>query len=92
MLEALDVHAWTNHRYLIAGDDSWIMYNQTPPRMWALDRNHVHAIVRLCHQSRKTMATAFSGVSGFGLVKILTEGTKRSSGYFKDEVLRQIDE
>jgi hypothetical protein len=66
------------------------MYDPTPSRMWALDRDHVDAIVRPSHQSRKTMVTVFFGASGIGLVKILPEGTKLTSGYFKDEVLRQI--
>jgi histone-lysine N-methyltransferase SETMAR len=38
------------------------------------------------------MVTSFFGVNGIGLVKILPEGTKLTSGYFKDEVLRQIYE
>jgi hypothetical protein len=89
MLEALDVHAQTNSRYLMTGDQSWMMDDQTPSRMWALDRDHVDAIVRSRHQSRKTMVTAFFRVNGIGLVKILPGSTKRTSGYFKDEVLRQ---
>jgi Ca2+-dependent lipid-binding protein len=92
MLEALDVHAQTTCRYLMTGDESWMMYDQTPSRMWALDRDHVDAIVRSRHQSRKTMVTAFFGVNGIGLVKIRPEGTKLRSGYFKDEVLLQIDD
>jgi hypothetical protein len=38
------------------------------------------------------MLTAFFGVNGIGLVKILSEGTKLTLGYFKDEILRQIYE
>jgi hypothetical protein len=38
------------------------------------------------------MVTAFFGVNGIGLLKILPEGTKLASGYFRDEVLRQIHE
>jgi hypothetical protein len=92
MLEALDVHAQTNFRYLMRGDESWMMHDQTPSRMWALNRGHVDAIVRPSHQSRKTMVTAFFGVNGIGLVKILPEGMKLTSRYFKDEILRQIYE
>jgi hypothetical protein len=64
--------------------------DQTPSRIWTLDRDHVDAVVRSSHQSRKTMVTAFFGVDDIGLVKILPDGTKLTSGYFKDEVLRQI--
>jgi histone-lysine N-methyltransferase SETMAR len=38
------------------------------------------------------MVTALFGVNGIGLVKILPEGTRLASGYFKDEVLRQISD
>jgi hypothetical protein len=66
--------------------------DQTPSRMWALDRDHVDAIVRPSHQGRKTMVTAFFGVNDIGLVLILPEAMKLTLGYFKDEVLRQISE
>jgi hypothetical protein len=33
MLEALDIHAQTNYRYLMTVDESWMMYDQTPSRM-----------------------------------------------------------
>jgi hypothetical protein len=38
------------------------------------------------------MVMAFFEVNDIGLVKILPEGTKRTSGHFKDEVLRLIYE
>jgi AcrR family transcriptional regulator len=92
MLEALDVHAQMNYRYLMTGDESRMMYGQTPSRMWALDRDHVEAIVRPGHQSGKRMVRAFFRVNAIDLVMILPEGMKLTSRYLKDEVLWKIYE
>jgi hypothetical protein len=35
MPEALDVHARTNYQYLITGNESWMMSDQMPSKMWA---------------------------------------------------------
>jgi hypothetical protein len=83
MLEALDVHARTNCQYLIAGDESWMMNGQTPSKMWALDRDHVDSIARPSHQSQTTMIPVFFSVNRIGFVKVLREGTRLTSEYFK---------
>jgi hypothetical protein len=90
MFEALDVHARTNYQYLITADESRMMYGQMPSKMWVPDQGHVDAILRLSHQSRKATAVVFFGVNGRDLVKILPEGTKLTSEYFKDRVLQKI--
>jgi hypothetical protein len=59
--------------------------------MWILDQDHVDTIIRPGHQSRKTMITVFFGFKGICLVKILPEGAKLTSKYFKNQVLREID-
>jgi hypothetical protein len=90
ILEALDVHALTNYQYAMAGDESWMMLDQLPSKMWALNRDHIDAIIRLSHQSRKTMVTVVCGANDRGLVRVLPEGTRLTSEYFKDQVLREI--
>jgi hypothetical protein len=65
-------------------------YDQMPLKMWTLDRNHLGPILRPSYDVRKTIVTVLVGVNGMGRVKILTEGQKVMSEYFKDEIRRAI--
>jgi histone-lysine N-methyltransferase SETMAR len=90
MLEELDRHAETNFHYLLTGDESWMLYDQQPSRMWAIDREHVDTIVRPSHHARKTMVTVFFGINGPAVVKILPQGAKFTTEYFIDEILQPL--
>jgi 2-polyprenyl-3-methyl-5-hydroxy-6-metoxy-1,4-benzoquinol methylase len=69
-----------------------MIYDQIPSKMSALNRDDADAIIWSSHESRKTMAMVFFGVNGRGFVKILPEGTKLTSEYFKDQVLQEISQ
>jgi hypothetical protein len=55
-----------------------------------LDSHHVKTIVRSSQENRETMVTVFARFTGIGLAKISLEGTKWTSEFFKDHILREI--
>jgi hypothetical protein len=66
MLKALDDHARTNCQYCLIADESRMMYDQIPSKMWTLDRDHSDPILHPNHDVRKTIVTVFCGPSGIG--------------------------
>jgi hypothetical protein len=90
MLKVLDKHARTNDQYFLTGDELWMMNDQILLKMWTLDRDHLDPILHRSRRLRKTMVAVFFGVNGIGLVKILPQGQKVTSDYFKDAILHAI--
>jgi hypothetical protein len=93
MLKVLDDHAGTNYQYLFTGDESLMIYDQIPSKMWTLDLDHIDPILHLSRHARKTMGTLFVGVNDISLVKILTEGqsSHRSTSKMKSSTQYTAD-
>jgi hypothetical protein len=90
MITTLGDHSQTGFKYRLTGDELWITYDQTPIRMWALDRSCSDERVRSTNHSKKTMVTfCFSG-DGIALLDILSSGLKFTSGYFCSNVIEAL--
>jgi hypothetical protein len=49
MLNELDDHARTNHPYVFTGNESWMMHDQKPSKIWTLGRDHLDPTPRPSH-------------------------------------------
>jgi hypothetical protein len=61
MLEAPDDHAGRNYQYVLTGDESWMMYNQMPSKIWMLDRYHLDgmSLVKILPEGQKVTSENF---------------------------------
>jgi hypothetical protein len=91
MITALDEHARTGFQYLLTGDESWMIYDQSSTRMLALDRSCVDERIRPTNDSRKTMVTVFFEVDGIALLDILPAGVKFTSDYLCKNVIEVLE-
>jgi hypothetical protein len=66
MIYVLDSHSPTGFKDLLTGGECWMAFNQTPTRIWAIDRSCVNEKVPPTIHSYKTMITVF-GVDGIAL-------------------------
>jgi hypothetical protein len=92
MIEALDTNSRTGFEYLLAGDELWMAYDQSPTGMSAIDRSCVDEKVRPTNYSQKTMVTVFFGVGGIALSDVLPTGVKLTSDHFCCNIIEALEE
>jgi histone-lysine N-methyltransferase SETMAR len=92
MIEALDPNSRTGFKYLLTGDESLMTYDQSPSRMWAVDRSCADEKVPPANYSQKAKITVFLGVNGIALLDVLPTGAKLASDYFCCNIFEALEQ
>jgi hypothetical protein len=71
MGQQLAIYANAGFQHLLTGDESWMVHNDTPSRMWTMARSDVEPIARAINYPRKTMMSVFFNFNGIALINIL---------------------
>jgi hypothetical protein len=61
-----------------------------PSRMWTMARSDIDPIARPIIYRRTTIITIFFSVNDIDLIGILSEKAKLSSGYFKENIIKEL--
>jgi hypothetical protein len=76
----------------MTGDESWVLMNRAPRRMWTLSRDDLVIKPRLDIQSKKFMFTIMWNSNGFHAVDRLPNDMKMNRAYFLTNVLIPFEE